>query len=177
MRLTRWLVAVAFSAPTCLSAQSTPDTTMKATVAAPPATALQAFEARKAKGGGGRFIDEQELRKKDDRPLVDVVMRLPGLNKHTVRGETWIASSRTLGKVTDTRMGGRPSQARCYVSVYEDGVALFRGQPDPPPDFGRLYARDYGGVEFYPNYASIPTDLGQVRQSECGVLLLWKRAR
>jgi hypothetical protein len=177
MRLARFIIFVACATPVGVSAaQSSDSTRAPASPAVGAATPLQAFEARaKAKKGGGRFVDDEELRKKETGFLSDVVMKLAGIQKVQVRGAVFAASTKSRGQVG---RNGAPTTQRCYVAVYEEGMQLYRmGGGDNPPDLARLPVRDYGGIEFYPEYALVPNELATVRQSDCGVLLLWKRAR
>jgi hypothetical protein len=177
MRLTRWLLLVACAAP--MGASQAQTDSMKAVAPPSPALAgsptLQAFEARKAKGGGGRFIDEAELRRDSSRSIGDLVGKFAGAKKVQMRGAVHMASSRGTGKVG---MTGRMQSRDCFVAVYEQGMQLYRmGGGEAPTDLSQLRVTDYSGLEYYPNYAQIPTDLPNVRQSDCGVLLLWRRER
>ena len=167
LRLVRCAVPVGL-ALTGLRAQ-TPDT---AKTAAAPATKLQAFEERRAKGGGN-YLTEEDLRKNDTRMLDNMLKRISGIRIVSSGMSEYAIASRTVGV---GRMGA-PGQAKnCYVSVYEDGVPLYTGTQQIP-DFARMPVHDYAAVEFYRGSSNLPADLNYVRPSDCGVLLLWVKGK
>ena len=142
---------------------------------------LRDFEERRRKGIG-RFITEEEIRKYDHTTLVSVLPKLPGGYLVNHRSNTYFGSNRGGAN----RISARPPQADpsipgsprgCWAAVYLDGVPIYRGPPDAAPDFARMQAREYAGIEFYRGAASVPSQWGGVKASDCGVLLLWTRER
>jgi hypothetical protein len=126
---------------------------------------LRGFEERK-KAGFGYFIDEGELRKREDQRLPDMITaRVPGINMVRVGANAaFLTSKRTSG---------------CQVDVYLDGVRVSK-MPIPGTrltavNLGQYDVSSLAGVEFY-NTATAPSEYGGTG-SGCGVLLLWTRER
>src|SRR5688572_14480090 len=104
---------------------------------------LRGFEERRLKGHG-RFIGEKEMRANEQRGLADVLAKLPGIRVIANNHERYVMSSRTVGGVgrstSGTNQGGRKRAAAqyrppgCYVSLYVDGLPVYLGAPDDPPN-------------------------------------------
>jgi hypothetical protein len=143
----------------------------------PVSPVLRGFEERRRLGGGGRFVDETELRKHDARTLGTViVMRIPGLRAVSTPRGVFLASLRSnTGSTGRAFDGGAPGT--CWVTVYRDGSLIYDGTMTgaTPPDVGRLQAQDYAAVEFY-QVASTPPEF-RGTSTGCGTLLLWSRER
>lgn len=131
---------------------------------------LQEFEERK-KAGVGHFIDEAEMRKNNERRLIDVIFaQVPGISTITSRdnGRQYLSSGRSWR-----------GSGQCPVTLYLDGLRIYDASKDDPrqmPDLSRYNTRDYAAVEFYAGGASIPLKYNAT-SSGCGVLLLWTRER
>jgi hypothetical protein len=153
------------------------DTVTVAESRLPVSPALRGFAERRRLGGGGRFVDEAELRKHDARTLGSViVMRIPGLRAVSTPRGVFLASLRS-----NTGPTGRAFEAAapgtCWVTVYRDGSLIYDGTMvgATPPDFNRLNAQDFAAVEFYQVAATPPEFRGT--STGCGTLLLWSRER
>ena len=150
--------------------------------------ALRGFEERRA-SGFGKFISEAELRSADERTLANVLRRLPGITIRSQRSADYASGQRAAGSgqaAALTRAGSLPPKADsndptsprgCWVAVYLDGVALYRGPPQPAPDLSQIPVNNLAGVEFYSGSASLPVQFSAIKASECGTLLLWTRER
>lgn len=140
---------------------------------------LQAFEERRATGGG-RFIGDSVLRANENRPLASILLRhVPGTQ--LIRGPAgarYVASTRKICAGPAFTQKCRP----CFASIYEDGVPIYSARalqqdpPPPPPDLNQIDNSQLTGVEFYAGGASVPPDFVHT-DTGCGVLLLWTRER
>jgi hypothetical protein len=145
--------------------------------------ALQDFEERR-KAGSGHFIVEEEMRKNNERRLIDVIQgHLPGISTFTVKTggsimKEYISSGRKCGS-GPVLLSCAHGPAQCPVTMYLDGVIIYDASRDPPdqmPDLSRYNTRDYAAVEYYAGGASTPIKYNAT-SSGCGVLLLWTRER
>jgi len=143
---------------------------------------LNAFEERRKSGRGGYFITDSLLRANDDRRLGGVIAgHVSGLALVSKGASDYLASTRKCGPGPTLLTCG--AGLTCWVAVYIDGIRIYdasmdvygRGSPQRP-DFARLNARDYAGVEFYAGGASTPIQYTSTG-SDCGTLLLWTRER
>lgn len=138
---------------------------------------LRAMEDRRKAHLGGYFITDSVLRRSDDgRRLSSLMIDIPGLQLvyGTDGPQEYLSSNRFTGK--DHAGPGFPA-ARCYVTVFVNGLRYFvgpSGPNNPPPDFGSMLARDYSGIEYYPGGASVPPEFNATGTG-CGTLLLWTR--
>jgi hypothetical protein len=145
--------------------------------------ALRDFEERR-KQGFGHFIDEETMRKNNERRLIDVLAGyLPGIkvfssgSRGSIRGE-YISSGRKCG-AGPVFITCKSGTEKCPVAMYLDGVLVFDMSHDDAsqmPDLSRYNTRDYAAVEFYAGGASTPVKYNAT-SSGCGVLLLWTRER
>ena len=132
--------------------------------------ALKGFQER-SRAGFGHFVEEAELRKRDDQRLADVVTaKVPGVSIVRVGGTATYLSSTRIGM-----------SAVCYPDVYLDGVQLAKA-PDPrnrrvvAVDLSQFSVSTLSGVEFYAGGATTPPEYSGTG-SGCGVLLLWTREK
>lgn len=149
---------------------------------------LRGFEDRR-RMGSGYFINEEIMRKNDDRTLGNTLTRIPGITVAAYRSSEFVASSRRAGSGQAGALlsGGsrgplaepndRSSPRGCWVAVYLDGLALYLGPPQPPPDLTKILVRELAGAEFYQGGATLPVQFSAIKSSDCGVLLLWTRER
>jgi len=145
--------------------------------------ALQEFEERR-KAGFGHFIDEEEMRKNNERRLIDVIQgHVPGVSTFNMKGSgsivgEYLASGRKCGAgptFLSCKGGPQPCPVtRCVVHHYT--VEVQRDDARQMPDLSRYNTRDYAGVEYYAGGASMPVKYNAT-SSGCGVLLLWTRER
>ena len=143
---------------------------------------LQQFEERR-KEGLGRFISEEQLRKNDDRSLLDVLSSfLPGTRRYRPDprnpGAYYISSSRKCGD-GPVILGCRGG-TQCPITLYVDGVIVLDAAAEKDgrfyPDLTKYPTNQYAGVEYYPGGATVPAKYN-MSGSGCGVLLLWTRER
>jgi hypothetical protein len=139
---------------------------------------LQAFEARRA-AGGGKFIGDSVFRAHDERSLASIILQhMPGTQ--LVNGEAgaqYIASTR---KKCSGPAFQKEKCIPCYVTTYLDGVPIYDGvrgpAGPPPPDANRIQNSELTGAEFYAGGASLPPQFVHT-STGCGVLMLWTRER
>jgi hypothetical protein len=153
------------------SAQELPAVVTKDSARLYISPALSGFVERMHAGRGGRFIDDSTLRTMDADPLSNALRRLPGATVQDGR----LLSTRTSSSGPVLR-SAKPGLT-CIVTVYEDGVLLYKsGSKMSPPDFDRIQTDQYAGVEFYAGPSTYPAWISPTDNS-CGVLLLWTRER
>jgi hypothetical protein len=133
---------------------------------------LRDFERRRH-SGFGRFITETEIRKNENQSLGAFLQaRISGTRLVVHGGAYYMSSGRTTQAATPLPRGGPRG---CWVSIYLDGVALYRGKGERPFDLSTLRASDIAGIEFYSGAATMPIEYNSF--NDCGVLLLWTRRR
>ena len=138
---------------------------------------LNGFEERR-KTGHGYYLNEEELRKLDNRTLPSVLRRIPGIKIVSASSRDFAASSRTAGDGKVGALQGGSGRRNCYISVYEDGVPVYTAQDGQQLlNIGLYQTRNYAAIEFYPGSSSLPAQFSSIRASDCGVLLLWTRER
>lgn len=142
---------------------------------------LRDFEDRRARGLG-RFIAEAELRQHDNQSLPAILQtRITGIRFLTYRSMMLAASTRggTFGASTQTLADpkDRSSPRGCWIDVFLDGLAIYTGPPQIAPDVSRMRVMEFGGIEYYPDAASLPSQFRSISSTGCGVLLLWTRER
>lgn len=141
---------------------------------------LAGFEERR-KAGFGHFITTDELRKNDDRLLLDVLVgQIPGIKAFPVskhQSMEYVASSRKCG-AGPALLNCKGQGSVCPVTLYIDGVLVYTasGGLMDAPDMRQFDIRHYAGVEFYAGGATTPARYNAT-SSGCGVLLLWTRER
>lgn len=139
--------------------------------------ALSEFEERR-KAGFGHFITEEELRKNDDHPLINVLVgRIPGIKVFPVNKRLGIEYISTGRKCAAGPAFNCKGPSECPVTLYVDGVLVYTaGGPIEPPDMRSYDTRHYAAVEYYAGGATTPARYNAT-SSGCGVLLLWPRER
>jgi len=147
---------------------------------------LAGMEERRRSGQGGYFVTEDILRDNDSRQMAGLLSaRIPGVSQVFIGSAVYLSSGRTVGDggpIFRKKPAGSPNQ--CFVTVYIDGIRTWNGPWDgpsdrehpPPPDFGHMGVNEYGGIEYYPGGASLPSQFNATGAG-CGTLLLWTRDR
>lgn len=127
---------------------------------------LKEFEARRAKGGPGQFIDERFLRNHPTRSMADIVRGFSGVTVLCTRGGFYVCEAVT------SRTPRRPSAlgGDCRFAVFVDGVNV------RDPDLTKLVVGDYAGIEAYTAGQQIPPGFAK-NGNPCGALLFWSRER
>ncbi len=141
----------------------------------PRGVGREAFEERRALGFG-KFIDSTELRRSEGRRLHELL-----------REKGSVVMQRSLGvyygyhAVNPTKYvigpDGKP-QVRCYMTIIQDGVTLYRAGSDMPPvDLSRdIQVANLDAIEVYRSTGQIPVEFAG-RGADCGVIVLWTRRR
>jgi hypothetical protein len=137
---------------------------------------LAEFEERR-KEGHGYFVGEDEMRKNDERAMIDLVVgHVPGLNRFRMVGNKMYVATMRKCAAGPAILNCRGTSV-CPVTLYIDGLVVYtadRGQD--APDLSSYRVRDFTGVEYYPGGASIPVKYNAT-DSGCGLLILWTRER
>lgn len=117
------------------------------------ALAIREFEARRA-GGGGQFIGQADIDKRNPRLTSDLFRSLVGVT------------------VTSQLLNRRAGIARqCPMQFYVDGVAI----PTPFIDRDLPLPREIAGIEVYQSTATAPLQYRSAASGFCGVVLVWTR--
>lgn len=142
---------------------------------------LTGFEERRA-AGFGRFISADELRKKDNSKLSDVLRVLPGGNLvRAPGGVVYFTSSRKPcdGPVfLASKKCAQQQTPDCFATIYVDGIMFYSSQGGgDPPDINNIApVSDLAGVEYYASDAVLPPKFTSGNNG-CGTVLFWTRER
>jgi len=136
--------------------------------------------------GFGKFIDSAALRTREGRQLSDVLRELTGVRMQEVRDpNSWVVHVRAISPIAgptqtqqyqDVIVRGAPP---CWVSVFLDGVGLYRSDRTTangePPDLSRdILVSNLDAVEYYRGASEVPQEFGG-SNANCGALVLWSR--
>jgi hypothetical protein len=134
----------------------------------PRGLGLDGFAERKALGLG-EYIDSTVLRRSEGRRLGELVREFRGIKvMNGRRGEMYATNP------LKSAMTGQPT---CFASIYLDRVLVYRaGSRDPPPDLGRDFQiMNLAAIEWYRGSAQVPMEFAGVRNTDCGLLVLWTK--
>ena len=135
------------------------------------------FEERRAHSGG-LFLTRTDMERDKDRPLGEILAKLPGVRVNRFGAESAVASSRWLGgsgRGGDTmdRMKGAPRG--CYSQIYLDNVRVFSSSPGEALfNINSIPPSVIQGIEYYPSRAQTPIEFATAR-AECGTMVIWTR--
>jgi len=126
------------------------------------------FEERRNMGFG-KFIDSTTLRRLQSLGVTDVLRRYTTVTLvHGRNGEIWAQSARMA----------RLSGERCWMSVFVDGIAIYRsgqGSASRRPDLSRDFpVSDLDAIEVYHSAAETPAEFAGT-SAACGTIVLWTR--
>lgn len=145
---------------------------------------IAGFERRRA-GGGGTFITEEQIRKRNPASTNDLFLGVAGMELRSVAGNTAVLMKRAA------TMTGKFGSAVCFPQYYVDGqprqlgvtnlrtgelVALERGGA-PVLDLGPNILVSPGeihGIEIYRGLGAIPPEFARF-DSGCGVIAIWTK--
>lgn len=146
----------------------------------PPADPrMAAFEARREMGFGSHF-DSEFLRRRDGQRLSEMLRQADGLRIvpfRERRPDGRVVPLTQMRAATARRQG--LDDTPCYMSVYVDGMPVYRNEGGrsfgDPPDFSRDFQiTNFDAIEVYASGAIVPVEFGG-RGAECGIILLWSR--
>jgi hypothetical protein len=141
--------------PTALATVTTKDTTSGTWNAG-----LRGFETR-SKSGAGHFITQAELRRSDNRQMLDLLGGIPGLYIRCAKGSK---PDRQCFASSDRSDKTRPCRYKTFID----------GAPVTDLNLSQLSVADYAGIESYRGGSGIPPQYNMIG-STCGVLLFWTR--
>lgn len=135
------------------------------------------FEERRAHGGG-LFLSRADLEKNKDRPLGEILARLPGVRINRYGAESAVASARfgggrgRGGDMMD-RLKGAPRG--CYAQIYLDNVRVFSSSAGEALfNINSIQPSVIQGIEYYPSRAETPIEFATPR-ADCGTMVIWTR--
>lgn len=154
------------------SAQELPEVEVKERPAPVRGSVMAGFEERRRQGFG-KFIDSSAMRKLEGRRVMEILRGL-GLRFIGYQPNRGLQEWRAVSSNTGTLDHGEP----CWVSVFLDGVPIYKAgiQSMQPPDFSKEFiVMNLMAAEYYRSAASVPSEFGVGRDTDCGVLVLWTR--
>jgi hypothetical protein len=129
---------------------------------------LQGFESRRARKNGGQFVTQETIARQMPQVTSDLLRRLQGVRIVDSMGVQLPVSTRGP-KPTLT---GRPT-AVCVLRVAVDGLLK-----EPYFPMNTITVSDVHGIEVYAGAATIPPEFGGARRdANCGLIMIWTRAR
>lgn len=132
----------------------------------PISPGLRDFEERRKARAGGYFIGEKELRKSDNREMVNVVRTIPHVTVSCAKGFPFDCHATAGRAQTKYALSGG---GLCQFLLYVDGVR------STETDLNMLRVSQFAAIESYTG-AQIPVKYNATG-SACGVLLFWSRER
>jgi len=133
---------------------------------------LRGFEERRVTNGGGHFITRDELAKRENSPLVDVLASV-GVSQ-IIRGSDGSEWPVTQRGAVDFQHSG-PQHNDCYYQLILDGVRTIADAPGKPPANLKDFApRGIEAIEVYPGPATTPIQWGGLGAT-CGTIVIWTR--
>jgi hypothetical protein len=135
------------------------------------------FEERRLSGFGS-FLGRADFDKEIDRPLAEIMTRLPGVRVNRFGSQAAIASPRWVGGRSRggdafDRMKGAPPG--CYAQIYLDGVRVFSASAGESLfDINALKPSTIQGIEYYASGAQTPIQFNP-RNGDCGTVVIWTR--
>lgn len=133
------------------------------------------FRRRRARGLG-LFLVHDDFANLYDRPLSDVLRRLPGIvfQRNQRNPGVAVASARGVTSVF-ARDGSDGFAPACYLQLYVDGIRVFApNNGQNPVDINSWRTDDIEAIEYFPSPDRTPPELGGTG-SACGTLSLWLR--
>lgn len=133
------------------------------------------FRRRRARGLG-LFMVHDDFANLYDRPLSDVLRRLPGIifERNQRNPGVAVASARGVTSVF-ARDGSDGFGPACYLQLFVDGIRVFApNNGQNPVDINSWRTDDIEAIEYFPSPDRTPPELGGTG-SACGTLSLWLR--
>jgi hypothetical protein len=138
------------------------------------------FEERRQMGSGS-FLTREDMEKNRDRPLGEIMTRLPGVRFQRYGSEGAIASTRSAGSLSGRSRGRDESDIRkgapagCYAQVFLDGIRVFSSHPgDPLFNINSISPNSIEGIEYYAGAAQTPEQFDPTN-ADCGTVVIWTR--
>ncbi len=148
-------------------------------VATSVATSLRManLEARR-RSGTGRFIMREELARRPESQVTDVIRRIPGIRFILLPlpciGFAPASMRRGVAEKPVPCQGSSAHVVACLMSIYVDGIPFWRPGQGDPVNLDEFHLQTIEAVEVYAGSAAIPAEFSGVG-SECGVIALWMR--
>ncbi|HET9636009.1 MAG TPA: carboxypeptidase regulatory-like domain-containing protein [Gemmatimonadaceae bacterium] len=116
---------------------------------------LKEFNARRATNNFGKFIDADEIKKRDPRLMTEMLRTIPGATLISGKG-----------------VGNRLTLRGCKPTIWVNGMKAFGAELDEvsnPPDVA--------GMEVYLSWAGLPPQYQDRENPGCGAILVWTKDR
>jgi hypothetical protein len=190
-----WIAILIPSTMTAQSGSSERPTTLPAVgvTAKAESKSLQTagFYDRKQQGIGA-FITPDDIARDENRGVGEIIAKNSRVAVKFGGSHAWLATNRSQNKngcafclkkitevldQTDIEAGARPA---CYMDVYLNGAAVYRGYGQdshrPPQlfDLNSLSAKEIEAIEIYASASQIPSRFNG-SSGGCGVALIWTK--
>jgi outer membrane receptor for Fe3+-dicitrate len=134
-------------------------------VEAPAPDPLAAFRQRR-RAGGGVFIEQAEIERRNARTLTDIMRAVPGVR--VIPGENGMRYVSTHFRRVG-QGGGATDAGLCDMMIYIDGQP-FQGAASAAES--RVRVEQVSGIEVYASAASVPREFAG-SDAACGVIVVW----
>ncbi len=114
------------------------------------------FSERAKRGGFGRYITEEDMRRRSAFAVSDVLRTVPGLRVVPNGGFGYAV----LGR------------GNCTPDIFIDGTRVLDGSAQLDQ---LIQPQDVGGIEVYPGGTGAPPQLQSPGGSSCGVVAVWSK--
>jgi hypothetical protein len=152
---------------------------------------LSGFYDRQS-AGIGAFITPENIKREEGRQVGEIVAKYSRVSVRYGGSHAWLATNRSssdggcafckkaiqeLLDQADINAGARPA---CYMDVYLDGQAVYRGygqdshSPRPLFDLNSLNGSEIEGIEIYASAVQIPARFNAT-SGGCGVAIIWTK--
>lgn len=126
-------------------------------------------DSNRLRGRTAQVIDSAELRRSENRSLVDLLRaRFPNLAVQSAGGAQHLYARSAQGP------GALRGNRYCYLQVVIDGGTVSRAEmgSSEPFDWSALLTSQFSAVEYFPDVAGTPAEYRGAGAS-CGTVLLW----
>ncbi|MGH7501791.1 MAG: TonB-dependent receptor plug domain-containing protein [Longimicrobiales bacterium] len=121
--------------------------------------------------GHGRFIERDDVVRRNPRRLSDLLQGMPGVRIVT---DGWFSDVRLRASGL-TGFNATPAMM-CFPPVFLDGIVVSHGNAEPGDRYNvdSILPQDIEAIEVYTGPAQVPAKYGGAN-SACGIMLIWTR--
>jgi len=116
---------------------------------------LKEFNQRRTTNNFAKFIDAEEIRKRDPRLLTEMLRTIPGAALSSGKG-----------------VGNRLTLRGCKPTIWVNGMKAFGAELDEVAN-----PQDVAGLEVYLSWAGLPPQYQDRENPGCGAILVWTKDR
>ncbi len=128
--------------------------------------------------GAGRFVMRDEMERRAESRVTDVIRRIPGLIMVPMpppcTGYTPGSNRRGAGRMPISCQESTTQIQACLLSVFVDGMPYWKPGDGDPVNLDQFHLQTLEAIEVYVGVASTPPQFAGIG-SECGTIALWMR--